>query len=52
MPEEINWVEMRGKVKQFIENVVYPLEAGFDKDSAESQAALKAVQQQAKDVGL
>ncbi len=52
MSGEIDWVETRAKVKQFIEDVVYPLEKGFDKDTAESQAALKAVQQQAKDAGL
>ncbi len=52
MPKEINWVETRGRVKQFIEEVVYPLEEGFDKDTAESQAALKVVQQKAKDAGL
>ena len=52
MSENMDWTETRAKVKSFIEDVVYPLENGFDKDTAESQAALKAVQQQAKDAGL
>ncbi|MBT3371749.1 MAG: acyl-CoA dehydrogenase [Rhodospirillaceae bacterium] len=52
MSDEIDWTKMRGRMKEFIEQVVYPLEQGFDKDTPESQAALAAVQQQAKDAGL
>ena len=52
MSDRIDWVEKRKQVKMFIEEVVYPLEDGFDKDTPESQAALKAVQQKAKDAGL
>ena len=52
MSGEMDWVEKRKQVKQFIEEIVYPLEKGFDKDSLDSQAALKAVQQQAKEAGL
>jgi alkylation response protein AidB-like acyl-CoA dehydrogenase len=52
VPDEIDWVETRARVKRFIEDVVYPLEKDFDKDSAECQAALKTVQRQAKDAGL
>ncbi|MBT4487348.1 MAG: acyl-CoA dehydrogenase, partial [Rhodospirillaceae bacterium] len=52
MSGDIDWVGMRGRMKQFIEEEVYPLEIGFDKDTPESQAALKAVQQKAKDAGL
>ena len=52
MSDRIDWVEKRKQVKMFIEEVVYPLEDGFDKDTPESQAGLKAVQQKAKDAGL
>ena len=52
MSGDMDWVEKRKAVKQFIEGEVYPLEKGFDKDSPDSQAALKAVQQKAKDAGL
>ena len=52
MSDRIDWVEKRKQVKMFIEGVVYPLEGGFDKDTPESQAGLKAVQQKAKDAGL
>ena len=52
MSDRIDWVEKRKQVKMFIEEVVYPLEDGFDKDTPESQVGLKAVQQKAKDAGL
>ena len=45
MSDRIDWVEKRKQVKMFIEEVVYPLEDGFDKDTPESQAGLKSVQQ-------
>ncbi len=52
MSDTAHWAEIRARVKDFIETRVYPLEIGFDRDSEESKAALKEVQQQAKDAGL
>ncbi len=47
-----HWADVRARVKDFIETKVYPLEVGFDRDSEESNAALKAVQDAAKAAGL
>ena len=52
MSEAAYWTEVRRRVKDFIESKVYPLEVGFDRDSEDSNAALKAVQDEAKAAGL
>ncbi len=52
MTETLDWAEVRARVKEFIETKVYPLEIGFDRESEESKAALKAVQAEAKAAGL
>ena len=52
MSEAVYWTEVRRRVKDFIETKVYPLEVGFDRDSEDSNAAMKAVQDEAKATGL
>ena len=52
MSEQAHWAEVRARVKDFVESKVYPLEKGFDRDSEDCKAALKAVQNEAKAAGL
>lgn len=52
MSDAAHWVEVRARVKDFIETKVYPLEKGFDRDDPACTAALKAVQDEAKAAGL
>lgn len=53
MSTDRDWVAVRGEVKAFLEERVYPAEAVLQGDDKErSQAQLKSLMQEAKDAGL
>jgi acyl-CoA dehydrogenase len=52
MSDAVYWAEIRQRVKDFVEGKVYPLEHGYDRGTAQSKAAMQAVQAEAKAAGL